>query len=116
MNKIQTISAVALFALTTGSLSAQTPPKRKPKITEPAARVTALAQVPNGKVQAEELEEEGGNLIYSYDIKVAGKSGIEEVTVNALTGKVVSHVHEGAKAEAAEARADAKAARAAAKK
>lgn len=78
------------------------------KITEAAARTTALAAVPGGKVQSHELERENGKLIYSYDIKVAGKSGIEEVNIDAITGAIVAHEHEDAKAEAKEKKAEAK--------
>jgi hypothetical protein len=68
-----------------------------------AARATALAKVPNGKIQSAELEREHGELIYSFDIKVPGKPGIEEVQVDAINGKVVSMVHESPKAERTEA-------------
>jgi uncharacterized membrane protein YkoI len=64
--------------------------------------------VPGGKVQSHELEREKGKLIYSYDIKVAGKSGIEEVNVDAMTGEIVAHEHEDAKTEAKEKKAEAK--------
>ena len=50
-----------------------------------------------------ELENEGGRLIYSYELKVAGRSGVEEVNVDAKSGKVVSTEHESAKSEAKEA-------------
>lgn len=78
------------------------------KVREGSARVTALARVPNGAVKSEELERENGHLIYSYDITVQGKSGIEEVAVDALTGKVLSVKHETAKDEGKEAAAEAK--------
>jgi uncharacterized membrane protein YkoI len=82
---------------------------REAKITEEAAAKTALAEVPKGRVSAVELEREGGKLLYSYDIKVAGKSGIDEVHVDALTGDLVGKVtHEGAAVEKAEAAAEAK--------
>ena len=87
------------------------------KITPEAATASALAKVPNGKVQAAEIEQEKGKLIYSFDIKVEGKSGIEEVAVNAKTGAVMSVEHESPAAEKKEAKADsAKAAKAAMKK
>lgn len=82
--------------------------RREAKIRERDARKTALAAVPGGKVQSHELERENGKLIYSYDIKVAGKPGVEEVNVDAVTGEVVAHEHEDAKAEAREKRAEAK--------
>ena len=82
--------------------------RKEAKIAEAAARKTALAAVPGGKVQSHELERENGRLIYSYDIKVAGKSGIEEVNVDAKTGEIVAHEHEDAKTEAREKKAEAK--------
>jgi uncharacterized membrane protein YkoI len=83
--------------------------RKEATIAEADARKTALAAVPGGKVQSHELEREKGKLIYSYDIKVAGKSGIEEVNVDAKTGEIVAHEHEDAKAEAKEKKAEARA-------
>ena len=39
---------------------------------------------------------------YSFDIKVPGKAGIEEVNVDAATGSVASHEHATSKMEAKE--------------
>jgi uncharacterized membrane protein YkoI len=81
-----------------------------------AAKATALAKVPNGTVKSGELEREKGRLIYSFDITVPGKSGIDEVAVDAKTGTVVGPVvHETPKMERAEAKAEAKEAKDAAK-
>src|SRR5213075_2055839 len=73
------------------------------KVSLDSARATALAQVPNCKVESEELEKEHGKLIYSFDLKVPGKSGVEEVQVDAMTGKVVNTHHETASSEHKEA-------------
>jgi len=82
---------------------------RAAKVTEAAAAATALAKVPNGAIESVELEREGGKLLYSYDIKVAGKSGIDEVQVNAVTGDIVGKVvHESPAAEKKEAADEAK--------
>jgi uncharacterized membrane protein YkoI len=83
---------------------------KKAKVTEDVAAKAAMARVPKGQIQTVELEEEKGKLIYSYDIKVAGKSGIDEVGVSAITGKVVALSHETPADEKKEAAADAKAA------
>jgi uncharacterized membrane protein YkoI len=72
------------------------------KISLATARSTALARVPGGRVREGELEREHGRLIYSFDIAVAGKPGIEEVQVDARTGKIVSQTHETPKHEARE--------------
>ena len=111
--KYATRIAALTFAaslMAAGSASAQnTKPEtqaslaREAKVTKLQATKTALAQVPGGKVRSSELEREKGKLIYSFDIKVAGKSGIEEINVDAMTGSIVAHEHEGAKAEKKEA-------------
>jgi uncharacterized membrane protein YkoI len=82
--------------------------QKEAKVSEATARATALAQVPNGTVKSSELEREKGKLIYSYDITVPGKTGIEEVNVNAIDGSVVARSHEGAKAEKKEKAEEAK--------
>jgi len=93
-------------AVATGSLAAQapaTPAYRREvpanllpqtAITEDSARAVALARVPKSTVRALELEREHGHLIWSFDLVVAEKPGIEEVNVDALTGKIVSVEHE----------------------
>ncbi len=82
--------------------------QKEAKISEETARATALKEVPNGSVKSSELERENGKLIYSYDITVPGKTGIEEVNVNAMTGAVVAKTHESPKAEKKEAAKEAK--------
>jgi hypothetical protein len=72
---------------------------KQAKISLEAARATALAKVPGGQVRSEELEKEHGKLVYSFDIEVPGKSGVEEVNVSAITGKVLSTHHESARTE-----------------
>ena len=82
-------------------------------ITPGVATRTALRQVTHGHVQDAEIEREHGRLVYSYDITRSGRSGVDEVLVDAKTGRVVSHTHESPAAERAEARQDARGARAA---
>ncbi|MCA1591972.1 MAG: PepSY domain-containing protein [Acidobacteria bacterium] len=72
------------------------------KINMKAARTTALAQVPGGRIKSSELEREGGQLIYSFDIR-AGK-GIREVHVDAISGKVLEVKDESPSGEARERR------------
>ena len=71
----------------------------RPRLTLDSALVIAKAKIPTGTVKAHELEREHGHLIYSFDFVVAGKSGIEEVNVDAMTGTVLAVEHEGPKAE-----------------
>ena len=83
--------------------------QKEAKISESDARATALKQVANGTVKSEELEREKGKLIYSYDITVPGKSGVEEVNINAIDGTVVGKPkHESAATERKEAKQEAK--------
>jgi hypothetical protein len=91
---------------------------KKAKVTSEAAIATAQAKLPNAKLKAAEIEEENGKLIYSFDFETAGKTGIDEVNIDAITGKQVGKVeHESPAAEKKEAAADStKAAKAKAKK
>ena len=78
-------------------------------VSADSAQKIAVSQVPHGRVREAELEQEKGTLVYSYDIKTAGKSGVDEVLVDAKTGAVVSKTHESPKAEAKEAAGEKKA-------
>lgn len=82
--------------------------KQEAKISEATARATALREIPNGVVKKYELEREDGNLIYSYDISIPGKSGFEEIHVSAIDGSVVAREHETPEQERAEAAKEAK--------
>jgi Peptidase propeptide and YPEB domain len=116
MLKHQLLTAAAAGVLAAPALFAQGTYKKElpdslikhTKVTEEAAAKAALARVPKGEIQTVELEREKGRLIYSYDIKVPGKSGIDEVAVSATTGKVVAFSHETPADEKKEAAADAK--------
>ncbi|MEO8505194.1 MAG: PepSY domain-containing protein [Acidobacteriota bacterium] len=73
------------------------------KVTEETAKTVALATLKVGAAVTEaELESEHGCLIYSFDIQLPGVSGIEELAVDAGSGKVLAHEHESARHEAAE--------------
>jgi uncharacterized membrane protein YkoI len=104
MRKSNFIFPMLLVALCTPALSKS--PAATPKITEAEATKTALAAVPRGKVETVELETEHHRLVYSFDIRVPGKSGVEEVQVSAITGKIVSHKHESPAKEAIEKAVD----------
>ena len=106
---IRQITAALLMLGVAGMASAQTAKKetqaqlrKEAKVTTAQARATALKEVPNGRVSKSELERENGKVVYSFDIKVPGKSGWEEVNVDAETGTVVSRSHETPKMEAKE--------------
>jgi predicted lipoprotein with Yx(FWY)xxD motif len=75
------------------------------KVTQADAQKAALASLKDpskATVKGAELEAEQGCLVYSFDIDVAGKTGVQEVQVDAGNGKVLSSKHESSKAEAAE--------------
>jgi len=71
-------------------------------ITPDAATATAQAKFPKGKIESAEIEEENGKLLYSFDIETPGKSGIDEVNVDAHTGKVLGVAHETPRQQAKE--------------
>jgi len=74
------------------------------KVTEPDARKTALGAVgaAGASVASGGLEVEEGCLLYTYDIKVPKRKGVEEIVIDAGTGKVLAVQHESAAKEAAE--------------
>ena len=74
------------------------------RVTMAKARRTALERVPGGIVKTSALEHEGGKLIYSFDIAEKGKSGVQEVKVDAKTDSVLSVDQESAKEERSEMR------------
>ena len=82
--------------------------QKEAKVSEETARATALKEVPNGSVKSSELERENGKLIYSFAITAPGKTGIEEINVNAIDGSVVNREHESAAKEKKEAAAEKK--------
>ena len=101
------LSLVVAMLFAAGMAAAATTPTHSThhttaKISRAEAEKTALAKVPGGTVKNGELEKEHGKLVYSFDIAQPGKSGVEEVMVDAHTGKVLSKSHETAKKEAGE--------------
>jgi uncharacterized membrane protein YkoI len=65
---------------------------RQAKVSEDSALKIAQARIPSGAVQGLELENENGNLIWSFDFAVPNRPGIYEVNVNARTGALVGRV------------------------
>lgn len=105
---------IAALLIAAGTLAAQgvTVKEEKPgllkkaKITAEAAITSAQAKLPKATLTSAEIEQEGGKLVYSFDFETAGKTGIDEVNVDAITGKVLAVEHETPKREAAEAAKD----------
>jgi hypothetical protein len=107
MTRILTPLILAALVAAGGPAFAAPAKAQRPRISMPAARARALALVPHGRIRSGELETEHGQLIYSFDIQVPGRPGIEEVQISALDGRVVSRTHETPAAERREARTEA---------
>jgi uncharacterized membrane protein YkoI len=78
------------------------------KVNEPAARKSAIdsVKVKGATVVKGEIEVEDGCVVYTYDLSVPGKSGTQEVVVDAGNGNVLKSKHESAAKEAVEKAAD----------
>ena len=77
------------------------------KVKDDAARKTAVDKVGAGATIAKgNLEVEDGCLVYTYDVKVPGKNGYQEVFVDAGTGAVLKVDKESEAKERAERAAD----------
>lgn len=85
--------------------------KARARVSGDSAIAIARRAVPNGVIQSAELETEGGTLIYSFDMTTAGRSGIDEIHVDAMTGKIVGREHETPADERKEAAKEAKGAK-----
>lgn len=74
------------------------------KVSQENASKSALASIKarSKQITHGNLEIEQGCLVYSFDIQISGKKGVEEILVDAGTGKIITHKHETAKQEAAE--------------
>lgn len=85
-----------------GAIHRMTHPMRhgnESRISAARAREIAKERVPGGRLQSHEMEKSRGHWVYSYDFRVPGKKGIEEVKVDARNGKVVGMKHESARGE-----------------
>jgi uncharacterized membrane protein YkoI len=81
---------------------------KRAKITADSAIAVAKARLPKATIAAGEIERENGKLIYSFDFRTPGRSGTDEVNVDAMTGRLVGRVeHESAAEERKEAAEDA---------
>lgn len=111
MKKILTVTATVsslLLLIANAFAGEETPAKLRAeaKITEQQATAIVLGRVPNGVIKSAELEREHGRLVWSFDVARAGRGGVTEIQVDALTSKVVSTKHETAVAEADELKAE----------
>ena len=71
--------------------------QERARISDGEARVVALTRVSGGRIVRAVLEEEGGRLVYAYDLVVEAKPGmVTKVGVDAVTAEVVSIAEEKA--------------------
>ena len=114
---IISFALLASFAASAGELNCSIHPEKgtadsvlesMAKIKQADAKDTAIAGYKGRSpiVSEGELEVERNCLIYSFDIRLAGKTGVDEVIVDAGTGSIISRKHETPKQETAEAVAD----------
>ena len=62
---------------------------KQAKVTAEAALATAQAKVPGGTLKSAEIEKEDGKLSYAFSFTTKGKTGEDEVLVDAMTGAVL---------------------------
>jgi hypothetical protein len=74
-----------------------------PQVDTEKNAITKIQGTDAVSIASAELEAEHRCLIWSFDLRVAGHSGIQEVQVDAGDGKVLSVKHETASQEATEA-------------
>lgn len=86
------------------------------KVAAAPALASAQAKVPGGKLKSAEIEREDGKLVYSFSFTTGGKSGEDEVLVDAMSGVVLKTEHETPEQEAREEKAKTPTKRPAAKK
>lgn len=102
MRLLTSLMLAAAFSLAAGSLAAQdrnVPDSlvAKAKISEDAARATALKRVP-GDVQGVTLAKSGKTrLVYTFKVQRKGRTGLTDVVVNANSGKVIAVRRESTK-------------------
>lgn len=78
------------------------------RVSPDSARRLARARVAGASIAEEGIEQENGKLVYSFDMRTPGRTGIDEVLIDAMTGAIISVSHEGPKQEAAERAQDAR--------
>jgi uncharacterized membrane protein YkoI len=81
------------------------------KLSQLEAEKIAVAKLKSSETvstTSAELEAEHGCLIWSFDLRVPSKSGVQEIQVDAGNGKILSVKHESVRREANEMRNEAK--------
>ena len=75
----------------------------KVKVSKDDAEKTAMAKIPNGTIKEAELEKEHGKLQWSFDMTTPDAKDITEVSVDAISGDIISVEKESAENEVKEA-------------
>jgi uncharacterized membrane protein YkoI len=109
--KYRWMMALVLAGALGGATSAAAAPSeaqlmKQAKISRSQAEKIALARVPHGKIQSQEIENEHQALVWSFDIIKPGTKNVTEVLVNAKTGKIISISQETPVDQAKERAAD----------
>lgn len=89
MRKMIVASSIGLLMVGSGAMAAKPP---TPKVSTAHARAIALKLAP-GKLKSSEYEKENGGWRYSFDIQQKGN--VQEIGIDASTGKVVENKSEG---------------------
>lgn len=89
----KTILKAAMLALIAPGIATAATTKPTARISMAAARAQALRLAP-GRITSAEYENEGGGWRYSFDIRQKDKH-IQEIGIDAMTGKVVENKSEG---------------------
>jgi uncharacterized membrane protein YkoI len=53
------------------------------------ARLTAFGEVPGAQLIAAEIRQQGNRLVYAFELNFAGRSGNEQVQIDARTGQIL---------------------------
>jgi|SRR5687767_7562867 hypothetical protein len=98
LNRALIVACLAGSFALAGSLFAADPapapaPEAKKHIGMEEARAIAIEKVPGGEVASEELSRAAGKLIYIFELRLAGKKGVEVVIVDAIDGVVLQVTH-----------------------
>ena len=92
MSHIRPFALLLLAAATAGAAQAAVHHAPPAKLTMAAARAIALRAAP-GRLISGEYEKEGGGWRYSFDIQQKGH--VQEIGVDANTGRIVENKSEG---------------------
>ena len=88
------ILAAALVVLGAGGCASERPTqaalRAQASINQRQAGQAALAHTPGGAIKESALENDNGKLVWWFDIVMPGSKRITEISVDAMTGGVIS--------------------------